>query len=97
MPIWLKKLGERVVIAAASCIEPTMSARRVEFRNGTHAIAFVAIKKISGVGGPRSRCFPGQEGLLGSDRGVDVSNDARPEAGTGPAHSGGAEYQPQHL
>jgi hypothetical protein len=27
------------VIAAASCIEPIMSARRVEFRNGTNAIA----------------------------------------------------------
>jgi hypothetical protein len=52
----LKRLAERVVIAAASCIEPIMSARRVEFRNRTNAIAFVAIKKIAGAGGPRSRC-----------------------------------------
>ena len=55
MPIWLKRLAERVVIAVASCIEPIISARRVEFRNGTNAIAFVAIKKIAGAGGPRSR------------------------------------------
>ena len=97
MPIWLKRLAERVVIAAASCIEPITSARRVEFRNGTNAIAFVAIKKIAAVGGPGVGAFPGQEGLRGSDRGVDFSDAAWSETGTGPEHSRGVEYQPQHL
>ena len=40
-------------------IEPIMSARRVEFRNGTNAIAFVAIKKIAGAGGPGVGALPG--------------------------------------
>ena len=56
MPIWPKRLAQRVVaIAAESCTEPIMNARRVEFRNGINAIAFVAMKMIAGDDEPRSR------------------------------------------
>ena len=87
MPIWPKRLAQRVVaIAAESCTEPIMNARRVEFRNGINAIAFVAMKMIAGATtNPGVVTFPGEEGLCGSDRGVGLSDDAWPKARTGPA------------